>query len=170
MNCRDWEEKVALYAGGDVAPGVEEHLTGCAGCQELANGLRESLGLLREAHGEAVDEAHLAAVRARVLSKLQRGGRPWWVWAMAAAAVLVVVGVAVRPRPVVVVAPVARVETPVIVPRVENTAPAAGRSARATRARVAPAVAVERGEPLMVKLITDDPDVIIYWISDGKGD
>jgi hypothetical protein len=25
-------------------------------------------------------------------------------------------------------------------------------------------------EPLVVKLITNDPDVVIYWIADRKGD
>jgi hypothetical protein len=25
-------------------------------------------------------------------------------------------------------------------------------------------------EPLVVKLVTDDPDIVIYWIADRKGD
>jgi hypothetical protein len=25
-------------------------------------------------------------------------------------------------------------------------------------------------EPLLVKLVTDDPDVVIYWIADDRGD
>ena len=72
MSCVDWEERIALYAGGDLAAAeaqaVERHVAECGGCQLLLSGLRESLGLLREAHGEPVEAAHFAAVRARVIN------------------------------------------------------------------------------------------------------
>jgi len=42
------------------------------------SGFEETLKLLREAHREAIPEAHFAAVRARVLSELAAGRRPWW--------------------------------------------------------------------------------------------
>ena len=55
MNCAEWEERIALHAGGDLAPGeaaeVERHLAECAGCQVFWSGMRESLAVLREVHG-----------------------------------------------------------------------------------------------------------------------
>ena len=89
MKCSEWEERVALYAGGDETPGVEQHLAECAACQVLLSGMRESLALMREAHAEPIEAAHFAAVRARVFAELERGhSRRWrlaWVLAMAAA-------------------------------------------------------------------------------------
>ena len=105
MNCRDWEERIALYAGGDLPPveaaEVERHVADCAGCQVLLSGLRQSLELLREAHGEPVDPAHFAAVRARVLAKLERECRPWWrqAWVVGPAMAALVLLVALWPKP-----------------------------------------------------------------------
>ena len=56
MNCSVWEERIALYQGGDLPSGqvqeVERHLGECAGCQVFASGLKETLEVLREAHGD----------------------------------------------------------------------------------------------------------------------
>ena len=52
MNCLDWEERIALYAGGDLtgaeAAEVERHVADCAGCQVFWSGLRETLAELRD--------------------------------------------------------------------------------------------------------------------------
>src|SRR5438105_195593 len=89
MNCKDWEERIALYAGGDLgAPQrleVERHLGDCAGCQVFASGLMDSLAWIREAHGEEVAPAHYAAVRSRVLAGVKQRRRRLWVWGLAAA-------------------------------------------------------------------------------------
>jgi anti-sigma factor RsiW len=168
MNCVDWEERIALYAGGDLAPaeaqGVERHVAECAGCRVLLSGLRESLSLAREAHGEPVDAAHFAAVRARVLAKLESGpARRWrfgWMYAMAAAAVVVLM--AVWPRR----------EEHMVLPTPQ--APAAASVAKVT---VKPPVRRPRftrpaapTETVLVKLETDNPDVVIYWIAETKGE
>ena len=182
MNCSDWEEKFALYAGGDLsaaeAAGVEGHVAECAGCQMLLSGLRESLRLVREAHQDPVDGAHYSAVRVRVLSELERTRAPWWrhAWIFAAVAAAMLLVVAVRPKEVSVPAPVAKVQP---APAVQTTA-APATSAQATpvprppRRKQAPkeiAVKAEPpAEPLVVKLVTDDPNVIIYWITDTKGE
>lgn len=177
MSCRDWEERIALYVGGDLAPAeaqaVERHVAECAGCQLLLSGLRESLALVREAHGEPVEAAHFAAVRARVLSELERGAaRRWrfaWMYAMAAAVVVLLIGWPrpeqhmVVPMPQAPAAPtVAKVQTPVV---------------KTVRRRSRPRVAVARkeepqepAEPMVVKLLTNDPDVVIYWITGTKGE
>jgi len=189
MNCHGMEERISLYAGGDLRPeeaaGVERHVAECAGCQLLLSGLWESLRLLREAHCEPVDEAHFAAVRARVMSRIERGRSPWWrqVWVYAAAvAVVALLVVAVRP---------VRKSAPVPLPRVATSvggaaAPVRGRppgrpalpprnsagKVRPARRRSAPPAqkAEEPAQPLVVKLLTNDPDVVIYWITDTKGE
>ncbi len=105
MNCTDWEERLALYAGGDLpaakAVEVERHLAECAGCQLFASGLREGLELLQGAHEEVPAPAHFAAVRARVLAQLERERRPFWrrawVYGLVAAAAAIWMAVAVRP-------------------------------------------------------------------------
>jgi hypothetical protein len=104
MNCR--EERIALFAGGDLpaveAAEVERHVADCARCQVLLSGLRESLALLQEAHGDTVEPGHFAAVRARVMSQIRSSRRPWWreawVYGLVAAAAMGLL-VAVSPRP-----------------------------------------------------------------------
>jgi hypothetical protein len=161
MNCVDWEERIAWYAGGDLAPvpaqAVERHVTECAGCQMLLSGLRESLSLAREAHGEPVDAAHFAAVRARVFAELERGpGRRWrfgWVLAMAAAAVVLLI--ALRPQP----------EQHLALPMpLAPSAPVVAKAALPRR-EVAPP-----SETVVVKIETDNPDVVLYWIAETKGE
>jgi anti-sigma factor RsiW len=102
MSCAIWEERVALFAGGDLgtaeAAGVERHLSQCAACNALAADLRVELDGLRQVHAEPLAAEHYAAVRGRVLAELAKPPRQrvvWpWAWAaalaVAAAAVLVV--------------------------------------------------------------------------------
>jgi anti-sigma factor RsiW len=179
MNCGDWEERIALYAGGDLRPeeaaGLERHLAECAGCQLLLSGLRESLRLLREAHAEPVEEAHFTAVRARVFAELERGRWPWWrqVWVYGlAAAAMALLLLAVRPKAhnrIAVVTP-----APVLTAAPAPPQPQTVRQSVAPRhrkPRPKPAAEAERpAEPLVVKLLTDDPNVVIYWITESKGD
>jgi hypothetical protein len=189
MICRDWEERIALYAGGDAgaaeAAAVEKHLAECAGCQLALSGLRQSMEILQEAHREPVEEAHLTAVRARVLAEIAGERRPWWrqVWVygavVAAAVAITIVGLRPathRPVDVAVVTPAETVKPPATalpepaaVPPVHKRAHV--RAARKVEAPIAPPAGPVRAaasEPLLVKLITDDPDVVIYWISDGS--
>src|SRR5580658_8434330 len=67
----------------------------------------KTLEILREAHWEAIPEAHYAAVRARVLAQLELQRKPWWrpIWmyGYAAVAVMVIAGVATAfwPKPTI---------------------------------------------------------------------
>lgn len=182
MSCGDWEERIALRAGGDLgqeeAAAVDHHLAECAQCRETAAAYGWGLDLLRETHGEPIPEAHFAAVRARVLAELGRERRPvWrrpWAWALAAAVAAVLVAwVAVPVRQPTPRIATARQAASVIAPIVSEP-PAAGtpaaKPARVARVRRSP---VNRQpetrsteEALLVKLYTDDPNVIIYWIAD----
>ena len=148
--------------------------------------------LLRKTHGEPIAPAHYAAVRARVLAELGRERRPvWrrpWVWGLAAA--VAVVAIMMFPRP----APVGRAGVPtsfvgppafrkeVAAPIYEPAAPlprvAANRKPAVRRRRQVLARAEPEGRPggpphleaVTIKLLTDDPNVIIYWIADQKGE
>jgi len=176
MNCSHWEERIALRAGGDLPPAeaveVERHLRECAGCQVLASGLNQSLALLKEAHHEPLAAAHFSAVRARVVAELAQGRPLWqgaWGYGLAAAVVALLVMLALRPgetperrTPVVAASypPVIAVREPATPPR---RSIARRKASRAPAPQVVPAP-----EPLIVKLQTDDPNVVIYWIADRK--
>jgi hypothetical protein len=127
------------------------------------------VGVLREAHRGEISPAHYAAVRARVLGQLERRRRPWWIWVWAGGAVAAaVVGVLVFwgsgtgiPAGVDLKPTQARMPVPL------TPARPAVRVRRARRA--IPRKPSEKHEPLVVKLLTDDPNVVIYWIT-SEGD
>jgi len=177
MNCPEWEEAIALYAGGDLeesrALAVERHLAGCAGCRIFSSGMLECLEGIRAGHRQAIAEAHFAAVRARVLSKLRPA--PWWRrrW-------LRLAGAAVFAGCVIRLAMVERaIRGPVPPPRVALARPVAPLPVMSLRAHgIAPRRAVHpvrpkaalAQEPLTVRIVTDDPNVVIYWITNPRGE
>jgi anti-sigma factor RsiW len=184
MNCTHWEERIALYAGGDLpaaeAAEVERHLGDCPGCQVFASGLKESLHLLQGIHQEEIAPAHFAAVRARVIAELEGSLRPWWrkAWvyglAAAAAAALILMlawhpAAPMQPRRMAVQAPPPQqieVTPPApVVPRVTKA-----HHVRRRRTQPPAALPAEPGPPIVVKLLTNDPDVVIYWITDNSGE
>lgn len=160
----EWEERVALYAGGDLAAAeVEPHLAECASCQLLLGGVRETLALVQAAHGEPMEPVHFSALRARVLAKIEQGrARRWrfgWTYAMTAAAV--VIAVVLWPRPELHLSlPVQPAPAAPVVARVELPKP---------QPRIRTAVKTET-ETVTMRIETDNPDVVIYWITDSKGD
>jgi hypothetical protein len=167
MNCQEWEERIALYAAGDAgaadAAETERHIAGCAGCQVFWSGMKQSLEWLREEHREPIAPAHYAAVRARVMAQLERGRALWWrqVW---------VYGLGIAAALVMVMALRLHVESPrvaIVMPAaVVKSAADAGRGA-GSRPGVLPH---RQAETILVKLETDNPDVVIYWIAEKKGD
>ncbi len=185
MNCTHWEERIALYAGGDLAAAeaaeVERHLGDCPGCQLFASGLKESLQLLQGIHQEEIAPAHFAAVRARVMARLEGSLQPWWrkawVYGLAAAAAVALFLMMVL-RPAAPVGPKRMaVQAPVPPPLVEVApqmplVPRVTRAHHVRRPRVRPPAALPRapGPPIVVKLLTADPDVVIYWITDNSGE
>jgi anti-sigma factor RsiW len=178
MSCSDWEERIALHAGGDLPPveaaEVERHLQVCAACQASASGFEQSLALLREAHSAPLAAAHFSAVRARVVAELEQQRRPlWrraWGYGLAAAVVALLAMLALRPgRTPERRAPVVAAVHPPLIAVSEPVIPPAPRRRVARRVVRPPSVPESPApEPLMVKLQTEDPNVVIYWIADGK--
>ena len=183
-SCEYWEEKIALAAGADLDDGdcaaLEDHLAACPACAALLADLRASVGLLQDLHNEPLEEAHLAAVRARVMAAVDAPRR--WPWAaavvFACGAVLALAAVWFRPRPVPEL-PVLAVGAPragsdrsltVAAPKGAplRAATARARSRVRTHAQVTPERLPASSEPVVVKLFTDDPNVVIYWIGDTQ--
>jgi len=177
MSCSKFETDIALYAGGDLTAGqiarVESHLAECAQCRALAEELRAGQALLGELRDEPLEDAMVAQVRRRALAEVGRAdfnprGSLAPLLALAAAILLAVV--LLWPRHPANHAPVARMEPGVAlpdatpVPRV-NITPARHRIVRRHR-RSAPAA--QPGPPLLVQFVTDDPNVVIYWLIDRK--
>jgi hypothetical protein len=164
MNCVEWETRVALHAGGDLAGAdaaeVERHLGECSACQLLWSGIRESLAVLQAAHAEVPSAAHFTAVRSRVMAELERSARPWrrlaWISGVGLAVAALLLMVALRPSPVVPQAPRLLASIP-SAPVVVKTAPLVHRPVRRVAAHRA---------PLTIKLQTTDPNIVIYWIAD----
>ena len=123
---------------------------------------------------DAFTEADFAEVRARVMSEVrQRRRHVWMAYAAAAAAVVVIVSAVwiwrvsrVADMPLVARTMPHWAPPPIEVPRVPTVKHAVGPKRRP----VQPARPVEPAEPLLVKLETSDPDVVIYWIVESKGD
>jgi hypothetical protein len=160
MTCEQWQARIAE---GESAEG---HVEQCQDCAEFARSLSASLALLQEAHAEPLPEAHYTALRARVMEQVGTRRRFGWWWAAAAAGLAAMLWMlAALPRPVPKPPAVARrVEIPPPPPPLPAAAhPATVR--RVTRRRVAPPE-----QPLKIKLLTEDPNIVIYWIVDNKGD
>ena len=174
MNCTEWEREITRES---ESVDLEEHLLVCAQCRDFAGELERNRAALQavEIHPAAFD-----AVRLRVLeeirAKKQRGA--WWVGsAVAAAACVALLCASVilqswkNPAPP---KPLIAAKNP---PRIEWT-PAPVRPAVSAHHRVPHQfgpVSASRGpahnpEPLVVKMLTNDPNVIIIWLVDQKGD
>lgn len=139
MTCQECE---LLLGNGEDA---REHLASCAECRGLAQELRLNAVALREMQA-----------------------RPALNWALAtAAAVMMAIGVwrmAPAPKAVLVAEKAGRPLGALPAPRsvVPDLRPAQrSRPVKALRRAVA-------AEPLKVKMLTSDPDVVIYWIVDRK--
>jgi anti-sigma factor RsiW len=172
MKCRDYEDLIALWAGGDLsqdeARQVESHVAACEACRAFANEMQECRAALA-----GLREAPPMSVRAAVMERVARPQRSWmWLWKPAAAGfaaaaagfVVWLQGIDTRipPPPA---APVVRAAVPAegleFAPRPEPKPRVVARSKPQT---------VEPQESFMVKLITDDPDVVIYWLFAKRGD
>jgi anti-sigma factor RsiW len=178
MSCPKFELMIALYVEGDLAPGeagvVESHLAACDSCRAYAAEMWESQAALKALRNEYVETSAFEQVRANVLAARPRAWRSqaWPRYAIAAGLVTALLaGWLVRRQTdntVVGVPPVRAVlPTPPAQPLVRLRQPKVlvARARRRSR-RQAPRF---KSEPLVVKMITDDPQVVIYWLVDQNG-
>jgi len=160
MTCQ--ECRIELF---EDTPGRDAlvHVGECEACRELAREIQANAEALAALRGEEL-----------VARPFVHPRRPKpWIWGLAAAAALVLgIGLPRLFRTEVVVEP--EVTPPVEVAQ-EEPAPPAPETPKRTqvvlraKARPRPAVAPpveEPTQPLMVKMLTSDPDVVIYWLID----
>jgi len=191
MACRDFEQRVALYVEDDLDPveryGTERHLRLCADCAALAEDLRESQAVFKSLRQTVPDEAMLLSVRREVFDDMRAMPRTWAdilfgafrPRATLAGVLLLFIGSfvwfhdgrdEVRPTPV---AP-SRMPAPVIVPNELSAEPAPRVAAAKPKARLPkrlpPDLPDESKPQITIKLLTDDPNIIIYWLVDENGD
>jgi anti-sigma factor RsiW len=177
---------------------IEAHLPGCAECMALADELRESQAVFKGLRQETVSTATLGQVRARVLAEvagvssrtslgrkferfLYLGARRGYALAGVSLVMFLFVGLWYARRPVVpevvqnaplpappaVMVPVKEQDSRPIRQKVRRAAI----SKPALKAPKAPApVADEPPKQLVVKLLTDDPNIVIYWLVEQNGD
>lgn len=167
MTCREYEPLLALYLDGDLSDrDVELHLAQCPACRELLEDLRADQASLREP--APVDAAFLSAVRSGVLGKLENRKVSAWplVLAFAIAVALIVAIPSTPPKP----ASGGAAAAPPVRGRPAEVAQAAPR-AKSIRPRRRPRITPSAtAEPLVVKMLTDDPNIVIIWLVDRTGD
>ena len=182
MNCADFRKLIALEVEGDLtrqeAARVAAHLETCRACREFRKKLQASQAMLKAIAQVAPEGATLDAVRREILNRLpaERAPRAFPIWQLAVGvgvtAILILAMVIHRhpaPAPLAVSEsksgsastlesartspPPAPLQKPV---RSKGAAKFHAVSRRGGASR-------ERAEPLTVKLITDNPNIVIYW-------
>ncbi len=171
MSCHSFENLIALDAEGDLTPPeaarLRAHLEACAGCRALAQSVRESQAALKTLADGALDEAALErwrrGVLARIDSEPRRRALGWrWAWVPAMALVALVAVLQLLPR--------RTPQTPTPAPLALMTPPPArpviAHVHRHPHRRQTPKPA---DGDLTVRLETPDPNVVIYWIVERRG-
>jgi hypothetical protein len=174
MTCREYEPLIALYVEGDLNNReVERHLSECPACRELLEDLQASLAALKEL--SAVDAVFLSAVRAGVLAKIEGRRLTAWPWIAAFAAAVVLIAVVLMPprKPALIAKtysgadPLVRGRPPGRPSVIAQASPKAKRGRPGGRPRTKGSAPQE---PLVVKMLTDDPNIVIIWLVDQRGD
>jgi hypothetical protein len=147
MTCQECE---LLLAGDERTKIVEDHLAICAACREFALDLR--------ANSEAMHALSTEGMPPVARPKPVRW--PHVAAAIAIAAVLILM-LAIPKKPQAPLAQIASISPPTVTvdaPRIQPAAHHATRRAVHTEPRV-----------LQVKMLTEDPNVVIYWQIETKG-
>ncbi len=194
MNCRGWNPHIALFVEGDLDPEMarqlETHLRACVECWSFFQSLRETQSEIRQIRNDVIETSSLNRVRSNVLLHVRAidGRRTWldragiWLWggyrwryAVLGCVAFVLVAVmmwresstpvrlqeiAAAIPPVAEVPKSAEVAVPISIKKVPNA-----------RRRMKP-VQTEAPTPkpdTLVQILTDDPNVVIYWLIDQTG-
>jgi hypothetical protein len=155
MTCQECE--LAL-AGEERSESVDRHLTECAACREFAVDLRENCEVFAAFGAEAFRVERTPAVSRPRRIQWQRAAAGMAIAAMLALALGLRTFLPRTPRIQNVPAPVTRVAV------VEEPSPQIRPAVAAVRHR-APRPSPRRSQPkiLQIKMLTDDPDVVMYW-------
>jgi anti-sigma factor RsiW len=178
---------------------VRQHLAGCPSCRDLEHDLRWDLQNLRDLDSAATADLELGSVRGPVMAEIEtrrtRGlvfSQPRLLTAVAAAVVVIALALLFRqigmrdvprtvsretpsPAPGLVAAPEPRERSlpqspPVVLRPTPNTSDT--RLVRAESPQPGQTASSRQpvpAEPMTIKILTDDPEVVIYWIVDPKG-
>jgi hypothetical protein len=154
MNCRECELLLADAEGNALA---EDHLRGCATCRALQEDLRANALALSSLRDDELPRVTMPERRPAVARPIP------WIAAAAAAVLLALIArqglqrqsphPAAVPTPVTVTAKLPATSEPAAKPVLRRKPAPARRSA-------------QEGQPLLVKMLTPDPDVVVYWIVD----
>jgi hypothetical protein len=158
MTCNECQLQIF---DGDLDRDAVVHLTECEDCRELDREVRLNGAALAELRDEPLPAA-----------RPSRKWQPWVAAAIAAAAALAMVLSAPwdfpRPPVIGVDPPVVAQDKPLPAPeiRILNVRPVVKPKPQPKRElRPQPKAAVPE-EPMLVKFLTDDPEVVVYWIVD----
>lgn len=188
MKCPDFEKLIALDLEGDLperkGKAVAEHLKGCKPCEEFTEKLKASQTLLKTLAQESVDDGELQQVRQNLLNSLpneeERQGLSGWRYALGAGVTAVMLLVAItlwRPSnhrvadvtgatPKQTATEAGEQQTPTLAPRPSVRATKGKSILRRRKYFSSSLTASERPQQLTIKLVTDDPNVVIYWLVD----
>jgi anti-sigma factor RsiW len=192
MNCKYSESELALYAGSDLAQAkmdeVSAHLQLCEACRLIVEDLRETQSAFQSIRQDTVSGSALALLRTSVLEQLaaRNARRPWtrWVYGFAGAGFAAVAALgllSILPehhtavQRSAVYAPARPVESPSTVEPVNAvqstvSVPAVKRVRHSPQRHVASdETSSKPPQEIVVKLLTDDPNIIIYWLVDQNG-
>jgi len=163
MSCAEWQVRIA---GEDAA--ALEHAAACVECSAFARELAANRDALA---GVALSEAAAAAVRARVLSDIRRGRRWRWAWAFVPA-MAILTGVLLVPTSTTIERPPdlsARLAPPAPAPAMDQVRPKLSPTRYKIRKRSQRPVMARTAPVHEIKLLTDDPNVVIIWLTDEGG-
>jgi predicted anti-sigma-YlaC factor YlaD len=156
MTCTERERDLALLAGGELRDAeLEQHVAECSHCREYLAGMSV---LLADLASDAVPAT--PPIAAAVMRRIRiRRYRLTGLGAAAAAGLLVAMLLSALMRPVATLSVRAPAAPAVSAqPVVAESKPAPARHRRSPAPKPA--------ESVVVKLATDDPNVVIYWITD----
>lgn len=153
MKCQECE---LLLAQGEPSPAVEEHVRECRECRALQQEFADNAAALSSLREEAMP-----------VFAFRRPRRAWYAWAGVAAALILVAAAGVEPQ--FRHAPKPEPRTPAVAAVHAPVAPLASTSVPAPRAeaiaRIGPApLRPRKPQTLKIKMLTSDPEVVIYWL------
>jgi hypothetical protein len=165
MTCQECE----LALGSEQSsPSLDRHMSECHACRALALDLLANSEGLASLRSEAMPSVrHCVMIRVRTEQKSRKIAR--WGWALAAAAMIAVVFAPMRSR--VLGLPANRRIEKLARPLASEKSSAIEHASAIKHASIRhmpKRLTTRRPEMLKVKMLTSDPDVVIYWIVETK--